>query len=131
MGASRDVDFSFHIGIGRQRGWGLGAFAQVFGRTALIFLRNYFVPSSKHGGADLLEFATPQTAEVASGRKNFKSVAKKVGRRTLRKQLGTESIKGVHAESFQQSVKHNATQSNWPRRDIFQTFVVNHGEHFL
>ena len=51
----------------------------------------YIVPATKRVGADLLEFAVPETAEVVSGRKIFKTAAKSVGRRTLRKQLGEGS----------------------------------------
>ena len=44
-------------------------------------------------GADLMEFGVPEIAEVVGGRKNFKIAAKKVGRQTLRKQLGSSSRK--------------------------------------
>ena len=37
---------------------------------------------------NILEFAVPKIAEVVSGRKNFKTAAKIVGKKTLRKQLG-------------------------------------------
>ena len=91
MVASREVEISFYRGVGRQRGWGFGALAQVIGRTAISFLRKYIVPAAKRVGADLLEFAVPEIAEVVSGRKNFKTAAKSVGRQTLRKQLGSGS----------------------------------------
>ena len=42
--------------------------------------------SCKREGADSFEFAAPETAEVVSGGKNFKTVAKIVGKQTLRKQ---------------------------------------------
>ena len=38
MVASRQVEFPFYGGNGRQRGRGFGAFAQVIGRTAIPFL---------------------------------------------------------------------------------------------
>ena len=56
---------------------------------------------AKRIGADLLDFAVPEIAEVVSGRKNFKTAAKSVGKQTLRKQLGEGSR---NKESFQQSV---------------------------
>ena len=87
MIASRQVEIPFYRGVGRQRGGGFGAFAQVIGRTAIPFLRKYIVPAAKRAGADFLEFAVPEMAEVVSGRKNFKTAAKSVGRQTLRKQL--------------------------------------------
>ena len=88
MVASRQVEVPCYRAVGRQRGRGFGALAQVIGRTAIPFLRKYVVPAAKRVGADLLEFAVPEIAEVASGRKNFKSAAKSVGKKTLRKQLG-------------------------------------------
>ena len=93
MVASRQVEIPFYRGVGRQRGWGLGALAQGIGRTAIPFLRNYIVPAAKGVGAYSLEFAVPEIAEVVSGRKNFKTAAKSVGRPTLRKQLGSGSRK--------------------------------------
>ena len=89
MVASRQVEIPYYRGVGRQRGLGFGAFAQVIGRTAIPFLREYIVPAAKRVGADLLEFAVPEIAEVFSGRKNIKTAAKSVGRQTLRKQLGS------------------------------------------
>ena len=80
MVASREVEIPFYRGIGRQRGRGFGALAQVFARTAIPFLRKYIVPAAKRVGADLLEFAVQEIAEVVSGRKNIKTAAKGVGR---------------------------------------------------
>ena len=88
MVASREVEIPYYRGVGRQRGRGFGALAQVIGRTAIPFLRKYIVPAAKRVGSDLLEFAVPEIAEVVSGRKNIKTAAKSVGRQTLRKQLG-------------------------------------------
>ena len=88
MVASRQVEIPYYRGVGRQHGRGFGVLAQVIGRTAIPFLRKYIVPAAKRLGADLLEFAVPEIAEVVSGIKNFKTAAKSVGRQTLRKQLG-------------------------------------------
>ena len=88
MAASRQIEIPFYRGVGRQRGRGFGALAQVIGRTAIPFLRKFFVPAAKRLGSDLLEFPVQEIAEVVSGRKNIKTAAKSVGRRTLRKQLG-------------------------------------------
>ena len=84
--ASREIEIPFYRSVGQQRGRGFNAFAQVNGRTAIPFLRKY-IRSAKRVGADLFEFAFPEIAEVVSGRKNFKTAAKSVGRQTLRKQL--------------------------------------------
>ena len=88
MVASRQVEIPYYRGVGRQRGRGFGALAQVIGRTAIPFLRKYIVPAATRVGADLLEFAVPEIAEVVSGRKNFKTAAKSAGNQTLKKQLG-------------------------------------------
>ena len=88
MVAPRQVEIPYYRGVGRQRGRGFGALAQVIGRTAIPFLRKYIVPAAKRVGADLLEFAAPEIGEVFSGRKSFKSAAKSVGKQTLKKQLG-------------------------------------------
>ena len=88
MVASSTLELSYYKGIGRKRGRGFRALAQVIGRTAIPFLRKHIVPAKKRLGADLLEFAVPEVADVVSGKKNFKTAAKSVGIQTLRKQLG-------------------------------------------
>ena len=88
MVASRQVEIPYYRAVGRQRGRGFGALAQVIGITAFPFLRKFIVSAAKRVGADLLDFAVPEIAEVVSGRKNFKTAAKSVVRQTLRKQLG-------------------------------------------
>ena len=86
--ASNTLELSYYKGIGRQRARSFGALAQVIGRTAIPFLRKYIVPAAKRVVADLLEFAVPEVADIVSGKKNFKTAAKSVGKQTLRKQLG-------------------------------------------
>ena len=93
MVASREVEIPYYRGDGRQRGRGFGPLAQVNGRTAIPFLGKYIVPAEKRVGADLLELAVPESAEVVNGRKNIKTAAKSVGRQTLRKQLGEGSLR--------------------------------------
>ena len=88
MVASKTLELPYYKGIGRQRGRGFVAPAQDIGRTAIPFLRKYFVPAAKRVGAFLLEFAVPEVADVVSGKKNFKTAAKRVGRQNLRKQFG-------------------------------------------
>ena len=127
MVASRQVEIPYYRAVGRQRGRGFGALAQVIGRTAIPFLRKYVVPAAKRVGADLLEFAVPEIAEVVSGRKNFKTAAKSVGRQTLRKQLGRGSRRrtvGSHRQmrgSKQRKIipTKSTKQSSRSRRDIF------------
>ena len=74
------IEIPFFRDVGRQRERGFGALAQVIGRTAIPLLCKYTVPAAKRVGSDLLEFAVPEFAEVVSGRKNFKTAAKSVGR---------------------------------------------------
>ena len=120
MVASREVEIPFYRGVG---GRGFGALAQVIGRTAIPILRKYIVPAAKRVGADLLEFALPELAEVVSGRKNFKTAANKVGRQTLRKQLGSGSRKRKGAIGVRQASRFiptkSAKQTSRSRRDIF------------
>ena len=93
MVPSRQAEIPFYRGVGRQRGPGFGALAQVIVRTAIPFLRKHIVPAAERVGADFLDFAPPEIGEVVSGRKNFKTAAKSVGRQTLRQQLGSGSRK--------------------------------------
>ena len=120
MVASRQLEIPCYRAVDRQRGRGFGALAQVIGRTAIPFLRKYVVPAAKRVGADLLEFAVPKIAEVVSGRKNFKTAAKSVGRQTLRKQLGEGSHGQIRGRKHRKIIPTKSTkQSNRSRRDIF------------
>ena len=85
--------------------------------TAIPFPRKYNVPAAKRIGGDLLEFAVPEIAQVVSGRKNFKTAAKSVGRHTLRKQLGEGSRRKRSASRVIST--NSAKQSSRSRRDIF------------
>ena len=127
MVASRQVEIPYYRVIGRQRGRGVGALAQGIGRTAFLFLRKYIVPAAKRVGADLLEFAVPEIAEVVSGRKNFKTAAKSVGKQTLKKQLGQGSrrrkgalsVREVGSEQRRIIPTKSTKQPSRSRRDIF------------
>ena len=116
MVASRQVEIPYYTAVGRQKGRWFGALAQVIGRTAIPFLLNYIVPAAKRLGADLLEFAVPEIAEVVSGRKSFKTAAKSVGQQTLKKQVGEGSRKRTGSRIIPTK---STKQSNRSRRDIF------------
>ena len=58
----------------------------------------------------------PEIAEVVSGRKNFKTAAKSVGKKTLRKQLGQGSGKRTASRIIPTK---STKQSSRSRRDIF------------
>ena len=123
MVASRQVEIPYYRAVGRQKGRGFGALAQVIGRTAIPFLRKYVVPAAKRIGADMLEFAVPEIAEVVSGRKNFKTAAKSVGKKTLRKQLGqgegSRRWTGRKRTASRIIPTKSTKQSSRSRRDIF------------
>ena len=85
MVASREKELPYYKGVGRQRGRGIGHFAQVIGRTAIPFLKKYVVPAARRIGADMLGFAVPEIEDCVSGKQNFKAAAKNVGRQTLKK----------------------------------------------
>ena len=123
MVASRQVEIPFYRGVGRQRGRGFGALAQVIGRTAIPFLRKFIVPTEESVGGDLLEFTVPEIAEVVSGRKNIKTAAKSVGRQTLRKQLGEGSRRRTEDSRKRIASRgiptKSAIQISRSRRDIF------------
>ena len=115
--ASKTLELLYYKGIGRQSRRGSGALVQVIGRTAIPFLRKFIIPAAKRMGADLLEFAVPEVADVVSGKRNFKAAAKNVGRQTLKKQLGG----GKQKRSIP---VQNLKRSSWSRRDIF-TNIAN------
>ena len=116
MVASREVELPYYKGVGRQRGRGFGALAQVIARTAIPFLKKYVVPAARRIGADMLGFAVPEIADVVSGKQNFKAAAKNVGRQTLKKQLGGGSRKRSASKVIQSKSKKRNSRS---RRDIF------------
>ena len=113
MVASSQDEIPYYRAVGRQKGRGFGAFAQVIGRTAIPFLRKYVVPAAKRIGADLLEFAAPEIGEVISGGKSFKTAAKSVEKQTLKKQFGSGS------EGKRIIARKSTKQSSRSRRDIF------------
>ena len=113
MVASRQVEIPYYRAVGRQRGRGFGALAQVIGRTAIPFLRKNVVPAAKRIGGNMLGFAAPEIGEVFSGRNSFKSAAKSVGKNTLKNQLGSGS-------KHRRIIPTKSTkQPSWSRRDIF------------
>ena len=118
MVASNTLELPYYSGIGRQSGRGFGALAQVTGRTGILFLRKYIVPAAKRVGADLLEFAVPELADVVTAKKNSKTAVKSVGRQTLRKQLGG----GMQKRSI--PVK-NLKRSSRSRRSFLLILQIN------
>ena len=112
MFASREVELPYHKGVGRQRGWGFDALAQVTGRTALPSLNIYVVPAARRIGAVTLGFAVPEIADIVSGKQNFEATAKNVGKQTLKKQLGGGSRKRSASKVIQSKSKK---RNSWSR----------------
>ena len=75
-----------------------------------------YCPSSKKVGADLLEFAAPEVAEIVSGRKTFKTAAKSVQIQTPRQQLASGIRKRTASRVIPSKSAKLASRS---RRDIF------------
>ena len=121
MVASRELELPYYRGVTRQRGRGFGALAQVIGRTAVPFVKKFIVPAARRVGADLLEYAVPEMAEVISGKKNLKSAVTSVGKKTLRKQLGGGSKR---TRRFIPTKSTNINSRS--RRDFSQTFHAKH-----
>ena len=120
MVASRQVEIPYYRAVGKQRGRGFGALAQVFGRTATPFLRKYIVPDAKRIGADMLQFAAPEFGEVISSRKPFKLAAKSVGKQTLKTQLGEGSRRQMGGSKQRKIIPTKSTkQSSRSRRGFF------------
>ena len=118
MVSSNNLELPHYRVIGSQRGRDFGALEQVIGRTAIPFFTKYIVPAAKRVCADLLEFAVPEVADVVSGKKSFKTVAKNVGRQTLRKQFGG----GKQKRSI--PVK-NLKRSSRSRKVVFLILQIN------
>ena len=115
MVASRQVEIPYYTAVGRQRGRGFGALAQVIGSFAIPFLRKYVVPAAERIGADMLEFAAPPIAEDFIGRKSFQTAVRSVEKKTLKKQLG-EGSRSKHRRIFPAKL---TKQSSPSRGDIF------------
>ena len=103
-GCFKTLEIPYYRAVGRQKGRGFGALAQLILRTAIPFLRRYVVSAAKRIGADMLEFAAPEIGEVVSGRKSFKTAAKSVGKKTLKNNWVSAVNRG---KSFQQNLPNN------------------------
>ena len=120
MVAPRQVEIPFYRGISRQRGQGHRSLAQIIGRTVFPFLHNIIVSDAQRVGANFREFAVPEVADVVCGGEKFKTAAKRVGRQTLRKQLGSCSRKRSASRVIPTK---SAKQTSWSRRDFFYKHI--------
>ena len=132
MIASRQVEIPYYRAVGRQRGRGSGALAQVIGRAAIPGLRKNIVTAAKHIGADMLEFAAPEIGEVISGRKSSKSAGKKMGKQTLKKYLGERSRRRTGGGKQRRINPIKSKRSSRSRRDIFtNNFLLIMSKQFM
>ena len=122
MVSSRQVNVPFYRGIGRQRRWGFSALAQNIGRTAFQLLRKFIVSAAKRVRADLLEFAAPESAEVVSGRKKFKTAAKSMGDRLWGNSWLVVAGKRLQAQSFQQNLQNKSVGRE---ETVLQKVLIN------
>ena len=123
MVASRQVEIPFYSGIGRQRGRGFGGLAQVSGRTAIPFPRKYIFSAAKPVGADLLEFAVPEIAEVVSGKRISRQLQKAWEEKLWKNRWVVVARKRLRVEFFQQNLQNKS----FGREDTFsQSFLNNH-----
>ena len=78
------------------------------------------VQAAKRFGADLFEIAAPEIGEVVTGRKKFKTFAKDVGTKTVRKQLGCGKKKSKRRTARTRSISRKSRSKNSrSRKDIF------------
>ena len=110
MVASNTLEIPYYKGIWRQRGRGFVAPAQVIERSAIPFLRKNIVPAAKRVGADLLEFAMPEVADVVS-QKKFQNCCQKRKKTDVEKSTWRWQEKEKHS-----SQKFEAKQSVTRRR---------------
>ena len=69
-------------------GRGSGVLAQVNGRSATPFMRKIIVPAAIRVGADLLEFAVSENADVVSCKKKFQDTYKECGKANPENTIG-------------------------------------------
>ena len=139
MVSQNSADFSTFRGQARQRGRRFVALAQTRGRTAIPFIKGYIIPSAKRIGADLFEIAALEVGEIVTGRKKLESIAKEVGTKTVRKQLGVgrrnPSVELTESNPFLEKVyvalaktsltTQNEYKSNYsfPERGFYKLFI--------
>ena len=70
MVAPRELELPYYLGVTKQRVRGFTVLAEIIGRTAVPFVKQFIVPAARRDGADLLEYVVPEIAEVISGKKN-------------------------------------------------------------
>ena len=61
---------------------------KLLGELQFYFLRKYIVPAAKRVGADLLEIAVPENAEVVTRLKENQASCKESGKTDLEKTVG-------------------------------------------
>ena len=90
-------------------------------------MRKDIVPGAKREGADLLEFAVPETADVVSGEKNSWQLQRVCEDRLYEINWLVGARNELQAESFQQNLQNNPVI----REEAFlQIFLTNYVQLF-
>ena len=108
--------------------------------SAIRFSPECTVPVAKRVGADLLEFAAPESSDFVSVGNFFKTAAKSLGRQNLREQLSSCSRKREGAFSGKELAygkqagkvvaTKSAKQTSRSRRDIFSNIFLTMSTSF-
>ena len=88
----------------------------------------HIVQAVKGVGADLLEIAAPEIAEVVISREKFRTPEKNVGRQTLKKCMGSGSRKKTASRNI--PTKHAKNKPVDREETFLQTVLINHVQHF-
>ena len=72
-------------------------------------------------GANLSEFSSSEITEAISGRKNFKTTAKSVGRQALRKYLGS----GSRRKTGSRIIPTKSAEKPVGRKETFLQTILN------
>ena len=127
MAASRQVEIPFSKCIGRQRGWGFGALAQVTGRTAIPFLRKYIVPL-QNAYVLICWRLLRQKLQRLLVLERISRQLQNIWQNKLRENSGiVVAGKGLQAESFQQKLQ---TKLIGHEETFSQTFLIIVVEQF-
>ena len=88
------------------------------------------VPAAKLVGADVVDVAVPEIAEIVSCKKFFETAAQNAGRQNLRKHMASGRGNRKANKDVQQASRVLSTKPGKQNRDILKTFLIDHGEQF-
>ena len=123
--ASKQIEIPICRGIGRHRGRVFGALAQVFGRTAIPFLRESVVPSAKRLAAHLLDLLCQKFQMLLVMEKITRQLQKVWDYKLCENNWILVEGRRVQAEAFQQNLLSKPVGC---QETSLQTFLLNHLE---